>query len=315
MPGKYPTNPALIAALLALRDEQKLTNSAFAKLLGIGGVTETFISEYLNNRLNRQVPDFEVKAFDVLKSIRDRIRFRSEIFDTSVVRRMGNSFDLIRKTGFISLITGPAGVGKSSGINYYLSKHPSAISITLNATSREANKVESLVFDSVDHRDWDGRCSRFAYLVRRFKGASRLLMVDNAQRLASSGRKWLFDFHDMAKNPVALVGNPEILKLIMANDQEKRRIGTFVTYELEKEELHNSATRVASQIVGEEIAEAISDLIAFIAAHDGALGSVEMEVTLMRELQLLSADLKAHPRKALRAAHSRLVRDYELPAD
>ena len=101
----------------------------------------------------------------------------------------------------------------------------------------------------------------------------------------------------------------------MACDQDRRRIGTFVTYELEKSELQSAATRVASQIVGHDIAEKISDLCAFIAARSGHLGSVEMEVTLMRELQSLSSDLNSHPRKALRAAHSRLVRDYELPAD
>jgi len=315
MPGKYPTNPALIADLVALRDEQKLTNNGFTKLLGIPGVTETYISKYLNDKLDREVPDFELQAFDVLKSIRTRIQFSSEIFETSVVRKMTNTFDITRKTGFMSIITGPAGIGKTSGSNYYISRNRSAIGITCNASTREANKVESLVFNAVDTRDWDGRCSRFDYLVRRFKGASRLLIVDNAHRLGSTGRKWLFDFRDISRSPVALVGNPEMLKPIMACDQDRRRTGTFVTYELEKCEFQSAATRVAAQILGQETAEKISDLCAFIAARSGHLGSVEMEVTMMRELMLLSPALAADPRKAIRAAHSRMLRDYELPAD
>lgn len=312
---KHPTNPALIAALNELRDNQGLTNGRLVKLLGIPGVTETFISKYLNDNLDREVMDFERQAFDVIKSIQQRIQFGSEIFVTSVVRKMANAFDLIRKTGFISLITGDAGNGKTSGINHYLVGNRSAIRINLNATTRDANKVEGLVFRSVDNRDWKAQSSRYDYLVERFRDSSRLLIVDNAQRLSASGRQWLFDFSDDAKCPIAMVGNPELLDKIRADKTQLSRIGINPSYELEKAELPAAAARVAAQFSDAETAEAISDLCAVVANHEGRLRSVRMTVQLMQELRNSSADLMQHPRKAFRAAHSRLVRNYALPSD
>lgn len=315
MPGKYPTDPALITALLDLRAAQGLTNGKLARLLGIPGVTETFLSKYLNDNLDRTVEEFEAQAFDIIKSIRDRMTFATEIFVTSLVRKMATAFELTRKTGDISLITAPAGNGKTSAIHHFLLNNRSAIRINLNATTRDAHKVEGLVFRAVDHRDWKAQCSRFEYLVARFKGSSRLLIVDNAQRLSGSGRQWLFDFSDEADCPICLVGNPETLDRIRTNDQQFSRIGLSTTYELEKAELPAAATRVATQFSDGATAEAIADLVAVIASHEGRLRAVRKSVILMQELRHLSADLRDHPRLALRAAHSRLVRDYELPTD
>lgn len=315
MPGKFPTDPTLIAALLELRSQQNLTNSKLVKLLGIPGTSETFLSKYLNDNLDREVPNFERQAFDVIKSIKERIQFSGEIFVTSVVRKMANAFDLIRKTGFISLITGEAGNGKTSGINHYLLANSSAVRINLNATTRDANKVEGLVFRSVDNRDWKSQSSRYDYLVERFRDSSRLLIVDNAQRLSGSGRQWLFDFSDDARCPIALVGNPELLDRIRTEKTQLSRIGLNPTYELEPSELPAAAARVATQFSDPQTAEAIADLCSVVAHHEGRLRAVRMTVQLMQELRHTSPDMREHPRKAFRAAHSRLVRNYALPSD
>jgi len=315
MPGKYPTNPEVAKALLELRTEQKLTNHQLAKMLGIDSVTPTFMSKYLNDNLDREVAGFDRIVMDILKSIRSRIAFGSEVFETSVVRRMGNCLNLIRKTGDIALITSPAGNGKSSGIKAYLSLNKSAILANLNATTRAANKVEQMVFFQVDHRDWKAQCSRFGYLVNRFKESSRLLLVDNAQRLDSSGRQWLFDFADEAECPVCLVGNPELLDRIRTNDQQFSRIGIHASYELEPGEIPAVSQHVAAQFSDTVTAEAVSDLCAIIGSHEGRLRAVRKTIILAQELRQQSAKLRDNPRDAVRAAHSRLVRNYELPAD
>lgn len=312
---QYPTDAALITELTALRSRQGITNNELCRLLGISGCTPTFLSKYLNDNLDREVPDFERQAFDILKSIRERITFGAEIFETSVVRRMASCLNLVRKTGDIALITSPAGNGKSSAIAHYQSANPSAIVTTLNATTRDAAKVESVVFRAVDHRDWKAQCSRFDYLVARFKGASRLLIVDNAQRLSGSGRQWLFDFADEANCPICLIGNPETLDRIRTNDQQLSRIGIHASYELDAKELPAAAARVAAQFSNPETAEAIADLCAFIAGKEGRLRAVRKTVILAQELRQASADLRDNPRKAIRAAHARLVRDYQLPND
>lgn len=315
MPGKYPTDPTLRAELNALRADQNTTNARLAEMLAIPGCTPTFLAKYLNDNLDRQVHDFEARAFDTLRAIRERIEFGTSIYPTSMVAKIGKCLDLIRKTGDIALITSPAGNGKTCAANHYFAHNPSAVRLNLNATTREANQIEALAFRTIDHRDWKGQTSRFQYLVPRFKGASRLLIVDNAQRLASSGRQWIFDFADEAECPVALIGNPETLDRIRTNDQQFSRIGIHATYELEAKELPAASFHVAQQHSDAETAEQISDLVSFIASQDGRLRAVRKTVVLAQELRAVSADLRDNPRKAVRAAHARLVRDYNLPSD
>jgi len=315
MPGKYPTDPALIAALVALRNDQGLTNKRLAALLGIQGVSETFLSKYINDNLDREVPEFEAIAMDIVRSVRERMSFASSIYQTSVVRKMGNVLHLIRKTGDFAVLTSPAGNGKTSAVRHFAAENPSSVCINLNATTREAGKVEGLVFRTTDHREWKGQTSRFDFLVNRFKGTGRLLIVDNAQRLTMSGRQWIFDFADEADCPVALVGNPEMIDAIRANDQQFSRIGIHGNYELEDAELHSAAMHVTKQASDDATAEAIGDLTAFIASKDGRLRSVKKTVILAQQLRAESAKLRDDPRGAIRAAHTRLIRDYSLPAD
>jgi DNA transposition AAA+ family ATPase len=315
MPGKYLTDPALIAALVALRNDQGLTNKRLAALLGITGVSETFLSKYINDNLDREVPEFEAIALDILRSVRERMSFASSIYQTSVVRKMGNVLHLIRKTGDFAVLTSPAGNGKTSAVRHFSAENPSTVCINLNATTREAGKVEGLVFRTTDHREWKGQTSRFDFLVNRFKGTGRLLIVDNAQRLTMSGRQWIFDFADEADCPVALVGNPEMIDAIRSNDQQFSRIGLHGNYELEAAELPGASMHVTRQVSDEDTAETINDLTTFIAARDGRLRSVKKTVILAQQLRAESAKLRDDPRGAIRAAHSRLIRDYSLPND
>ncbi len=311
----YPTNRELAAQLVSLRTEKELTNKKLAALLGINGVTETYLSKYINDKLDRDVPEFESIALDIVRSIRERMNFTSSILQTSVVRKMGNVLNLIRKTGDFAALTSPAGNGKTSAVRYYTAENPSAIPITLNATTRDASKVEGLVFRSTDHRDWKGQTSRFDFLVKRFKGTGRLLIVDNAQRLTMSGRQWVFDFADEAECPVALIGNPEMIDAIRGNDQQFSRIGIHGRYELEQSELPAASHYVTRQVSDDQTADTISDLVAFIASHEGRLRAVKKTVILAQQLRSESAKLMHDPRAAVRSAHSRLVRDYELPTE
>ncbi len=314
MSKQYPTDPEIVKALIALRNDGH-TNARIATLLGIKGVTETFVSKYINDNLDRTIPEFDRIAFDVLRSIRERIEFASSIYQTSVVRKMGNVLHLIRKTGDIAALTSPAGNGKTSAIRHFVSENPSAIAINLNAATRDARQVKSTLFRATDHRDWKGQTSQYDYLVNRFKGTGRLLIVDNAQRLSMSGRQLIFDLADDAEFPVALIGNPEMIDAIRVNDQQFSRIGINGKYELEPGELPAASMHVARQFSDDSTAEAISDLTAYIAARQGRLRAVRKTVILAQQLRLESAKLNADPRAAIRAAHARLIRDYLLPED
>lgn len=315
MPGKYPTDPAMIAELNAFIRENKLTYKALCKMLLMEGVNETFLSKYIGDKLDRQVDNFEIRCRDMLKGHRERIAFGSEIFESSVTRKIGDAFNLMRETGQIGLATGPAGHGKTSGIRRFLTKNPSAVLLTLNESTGTASKLESIIFSKIDSQSWDGRTPRFEYLKERFADSGRMILIDNWQRLKSCGRNWLFDFHDETNSPIGGIGHSEALGPINANDQHSRRLGIVPKYELQADEFAPLSHKVTCQFSDTKTADEIGDLVAIIAAHPGALGSVQLTVILMQQLRKLSAALDANPRAALRAAHSRLNRSYLLPED
>lgn len=315
MPGKYPTNRQLAADLQAFVKEQGLTNSKLVRMLGIPKLSAEFLSRYFNDKLDRVVPDFDVLAADILKNLREREANKTRIFDSTVTTKIVNAINLIQRAGHIGAIVGPAGHGKTTGMELALAKNPSAIFITLSESLREGSHIESLIMSKIDGSSWDGRSSRFSFLTQRFKESGRPILIDNWQRLNGSGRRWLFDFHDQTDSPICCVGNPEALKPILKNDQFHRRLGLCTTYQLESQEIQPLSYNVTCQFADEETADQVSDLVSFIGHKDGALGSVIMAVKLMQTIREHSAELRDNPRKALRSAHSRLARNYTLPED
>lgn len=317
MPGKYPTDRKLAEEIITFRDSNNLTNTKLIRMFGIPKLSNEFLSRYLNDTLDRIVDDFDILAWDILKTLRERVEAQTRIFPSTVISKIGNALDLLREVGHIGCIVGPAGHGKTSAIHVYQAKTPSAIVITAHEAMRDGRKLEAAIFGKINTTTWDKRSSRFDFLVERFHESQRPILIDNFQRLKGSGLKLLFDFHDVTKSPIGCIGNPEAIKPILANSQHSRRLGITTHYELEEKEIPALAQNIAAQHSDEETAAAIADLVGFIARQpdQGALGAVSMTVSLMQKLRSLSADLRADPRKALRAAHARLARTYSLPND
>eukprot|EP00112_Aurelia_sp_Birch-Aquarium-sp1_P003876 Seg14379.1 transcript_id=Seg14379.1/GoldUCD/mRNA.D3Y31 product="Mu-like prophage FluMu DNA transposition protein B" protein_id=Seg14379.1/GoldUCD/D3Y31 len=280
-------------------------------MLGCG---DTFLSKYINDKLDHPPNNFEATAWDLLKAIEHRLELYEEIFETSVTRQIHGRINLSRRAGNIAVIHGAAGIGKSSASILYAEKNPSTVYRELNARTRDGRAVESVLFNAIEHRDWKGNSSRFEFLVQRFKGSQRTIILDNAHRLNSDGIAWVFDFHSRTGCPFILVANPEIADRILSNDQNFSRVGTAKGFALDDKTIAKVATRVATQFSDEETAKEISDLVTIIAKHSGHLRAVKKTVMLMEALRDLQPDLKDKPRQALRVAHKELLTDFDLPA-
>lgn len=311
MPKHYQTDSALREALIAYRDRTGITNAKLATLTE--AKSATFISKYINDKLDHDPTGWEEKAADILKGLDRQREFSESLFETSVTKGIQGRINVIRRTGDIALLHSPAGVGKSCAGRLYVVKHPSSLYVHLNARTRDAGKVEAAVFDALETRTWSGRTSRFGYMVDRLKGTGRVILIDNAQRMSADGRAWLFDFWDETRLPIAMIGNPEVMDKIRANDQHFSRVGISHGFKLKPAEIPKLSTIIASQIAGEDIAEEISDLAAFTGKHPGHLRAVEKTVKLATELMAHATKYADDPRGAYYAAHSQLVRDYDLP--
>lgn len=297
------------AALELYRTRHGLSNSAVARQLGVHAGT---ISRYLAGKYPGDVPKLEASIEDLLKSAEERRDHQARLFETSVTRTVRNYINTVRRTNDIGLIHGPAGVGKSAAIQLYCAEYPTSISVTLNATTRTGQRLEASLFEAIETRGWKGNVSRWSFLVRRLRNSSRVICLDNAQRLDGDGRQWLFDFADETNCPIILVANPEILDRIRGNDQQFSRIGMAQAVSLRDDEIPGLARAVAEQFTAD--AEPIADLAAVVASHRGHLRAVRKQVLLMETLREAGGRL-ADPRTAFRAAHTKLIRDHALPRD
>lgn len=317
----YPTDPALREALKAHRSTHGLINPQMAKLFG---VTPTFISKYLNDKLDHNPENFDARAWDILKSIAGKLDLASALFETSVSRAITGRVDIARRTSDVCLIHGDAGVGKTSSALLYVDKNPSCLYVKVTGRSCSAADLESMVFQANPNKSgYKSNQKRWPFLVDAFKGSQTALFVDNAHRLDRSGRNWAFDFNEETGIAIIFLANPEILKKIQADDQQHSRIGVRgeATYRIGNSddkkpkfstELADVATKVAEQFSSPEFAAAIDDLAAEVAKHDGLLRSVRKNVILAYELANKNG---TEPRKAFRDAHGNQGRSYKLATD
>jgi DNA transposition AAA+ family ATPase len=303
-------NQELIVALESARTDDASSQTKLAKAIGCDAGT---LNKWLNQKYPGNVAELEAKIEDYLRHRGQTRKLRTEIISTTVMSAVSSAINLARitgdKEGNISIIYGPAGCGKSKSAEYYCTQNPSTILAVLNDRTRDGKGVERSIMAAVETHGYKSNQSRWKWLSEKLRGSKRPILIDNAQRLNASGRAWLFDFQDETGCPIILIGNPEVLAPIKANDQFFSRFGFKTEVALEAKEISAVAHAVARQNC--EFADDLRDLCAIVAKQKGGLRAVKKQCQLA---QALHDNGIADPRKAFQAAHNKLIRDYTLPA-
>lgn len=300
-------NEELRARLDDYRSRLELNNADLGRELGIGA---TQVSRYLSGAPNWDVSKLERVIDDVLKNEKTRKRSALALFKTPVSKLVDGAFETLRETNDVGVIFGPAGLGKTCGIQLYVADHPSAIALTATRWRRDCASVVAMLFHSGSTQSWKGNDSRADFVVRRLKDSNRLIIVDNAHRLTAAARELLFDLHDETGCPLALVGNPELLDEIRKNDQQFSRIGVKTELRLKPKEAGKVADQIVEQLAPEALLE-LRPLVEVVAEKQGHFRAVRKQLNLARKIKE-GADAKPNYATAFRSAHRFLVRDYAL---
>lgn len=193
----------------------------------------------------------------------------SSLFETSVARSVANTIKEARKIGDMALIHGPAGSGKTCGGELYCRNNPNSLMITASKDRRDGRAVRNLVFDELRFdrdakgRSYSGYGPRWEWIVNVLNGSERVIIVDNAQRLALSALEWFADLNDQTNTTIAYLGNPEVLHLMRRSDQLSSRIGIVTEVKIHKDE-QAIATRLVEQYAPEgngALCEAVVGLV------------------------------------------------------
>lgn len=291
--------------LVAYRVEHNLTNAQLGRELGGVGVTQ--VSKYLNGTPEGDVVRLEEAARELLRTASTRRRVAKGLFETDASTEINVTCELIRRTNDIGLIHGPAGAGKTKGIDLYCAANALTLHVTLSKWDSGPGGLEAAIAEQLDEKTRTRRERRSTWMRAQLKGSNRLLIIDNAHRLTRSALAWLFDFHDATQLPIALVGNPEVLELIKENDQQFSRIGVETPVEVESAEAF--ARNMLRLHCPEHTAELLK-LATAVVRERGHGRALLKHLLLVPEFIDPAGGIDA--RKAFRLAHTRLVNSYSL---
>lgn len=298
-----PDRAELIDRLNKAREEDSLSTNRLARQLGY---SPSVLSQYLDNKYPGDVAAVDKRAADWLRR-REQIRKGGlRIIESDVTRSVWSALETIRRTNDVGLIHGPAGAGKTCGLLHYAQSNPTVLMITLDRWARNDAQIEGLVLGQMDSRSWPGNTPRSQFIAERLVGSGRLLIVDNAHKATASGIEWLFDMHDRTEIPIALCGNPEVLRHIERNDQRFSRIGLVTEVKVKNAKpLVQHILRSVAPGLGADA----DDLGEQVAEHRGLFRAVKKQASLAAQIQEAA---HCSPADAFRGAHKRLVRDYAL---
>ncbi len=311
-----PYTESVRLRLEAYRAERDYTLSDVARELQS---STTAVSKYLNSKPEGDVESLEIAIEDVLaRHERRKAATTRQIFPSVITQRLAAICEQIKKTSDMGLIYSDAGYGKTCGIELYVRENPTTISICATAWANSGSHITRMIFDEMAVSSWPGNVTRANWIVARLTGRNRLLVVDNAHRLSSSGRKLLFDLHDATGTPMALVGNPEILTEIRKNDQQFSRLGIVREIGLAKKDAtrqkqaEEMARKMLEQHCPPEQIDSILDLAVRVVAERGHCRSLQKHLLLMPDT-LPAA--KGDARQAFRAAHTMVLSDFAFSAE
>ena len=304
-------NPLLREEFISYKQEMGYTNKQLAGELGLR--SETAVTKYLNGKPEGDVARLEGLIDDVMRSRMKRMTTRETLAPTNVTEEMESAFETIRKTNDLGLIEGASGIGKTCGGALYAAKNPTCIHIVASALQRKGTDVIGLLWDQVRPRQWSPwNGTRLAEIFKKLDGASRLIIVDDAHRLSRRGLEMIFAIHDRTGSPIGLIGFDEhIQNTAKIDGQLYSRIG--LRWEVRLKDREELAAHLISQFVPDS-GEELKDLALQVITEQGHARALRKQLLLARELK----DLAEHRRKAIdwptafRAAHSKLIRPYEL---
>lgn len=289
-----------------LSDGSPATQAWLAKQIGVAAPV---VSAWLSGKYNGDNDRIERLVGDVLKAAPGRIQDSHRLFETPPTKEVNAACERIKKRNRVALVSGEAGIGKTSGIVLYCSANPTAVAVTaLKGANNECALINGL-FRAVDVRNFDRRKgdTRLGALIKHFKGSNRLIIVDNAHRLTRGGLEFVFDFHDETGCPVCLVGNPEVLKKIQQNDQMFSRISLHVQIAFD------GAARIATNLLSQMCPKHGEELLTLSTQVVSQFGHVRaLHYQLEETLDLFESGNFKNIQQAFKAAHTQLVRDYKL---
>lgn len=215
-------NEELAARLFEYQKRHELSDDRLGKLLASNS---TYVSRYRTGGFTGDMERFEKAIGDLL--------LKEELMEGDETKLVDSGFCVRSTMGFLTFINdnrqlgvghGPAGKGKTCAARLYAAHNPRSLYLHVWDWTASRDKLVTALASAARIRR-QARETTAEALVRTFRDSDRLIILDNAQRITERCRKFLIDFYDATRTPIALIGNPEIVAQFQKNDQHFSRLG------------------------------------------------------------------------------------------
>lgn len=112
----------------------------------------------------------------------------------------------------ITLVSGDAGAGKTTALEYYTQHNTGVIMVTADSCTASATAILTLIADSLGKRITGNRSALMRGLVAHLKDTNRLIIVDEADHLTLQALQAIRNLNDQAKVGIVLSGNDKIYR-------------------------------------------------------------------------------------------------------
>lgn len=213
--------------------ESKISANAVARNIG---VSPTVISQFINDKYpGKNLPIAQkIEAFLIReKDRKNHKEIFPEILLTKNVKRYVTVAKICHAEGEIGVVTGEAGVSKTCGAKYYEQQNPGSVILIEVAVGMTSKVLASEIHKKCGFDGAGTLYQMFLDIIEKLKNTNRLIAIDEAENLPTSGLELARRINDMANVGIVLSGLPRLLTNLRGLKGEFKQLSSRVAIKAE----------------------------------------------------------------------------------
>lgn len=216
----------VVDALNAYIDKHRITQKEIVKQCsGVGAaLNPILLKKYPHGPLDDHLR--ELNNWMEVDARRRATRPQRQFVETGVARKLLIAAQKASEGPLIVVAHGPSGIGKTMVAHVIAERFPGAIYLCVSSGNTSQTALRRMVATRL--RFYSGRKRKSdtpgltldERIFERLEGSGRLIIVDEAHRLADSGLDFLRDLYDQCKVPVLLLCTKDLLERLRKDSDE-----------------------------------------------------------------------------------------------
>ncbi|MEX1120902.1 MAG: AAA family ATPase [Balneolales bacterium] len=228
-------------------NDLRVSGNAVSRSLGISG---SQLSQFMNKKYTGDNLGLAKKINAFLKRQKERVDYNDilqEILSTKNVQRVMNIARICHIEGEIGVVTGEAGISKTSGLKKYISENPGSGIFIEVVPGMSAKILMTEISKAVGLAGEGTQYTMFGEVKDKLKNSGRLIIVDEAEHLPVSALELLRRIHDLAGVGILICGLPKLLTNLRGKKNDFKQLYSRVGVKAELKDLEQDDVKMLVQ--------------------------------------------------------------------